>query len=368
MHPMTETANAHESPHDHLGSSISGFSEASLLELLRGALLGTASINNRDRAPSPLSSDYSSTIESLASKLGLKGFGLLTDSNAGASFRSLLEPNRFSDWSHNGMVGNNNGDDKILQLLLEQPSSRSNGNYMNERLHLGERTNIFGPSEYEPSPIAKISQALLGEETLEDTLKKLALFELLNKKQVPLTAQIFEELKHQIQNHGLATQRLHQHTQQNVEPKSKSSRSKKKSEDEDEESDSLGSDDKSSENTYESRTRKLRKTIRANLSKLREQREKLRGRLRVGWGETDQGISNSLFDQGSSKEKTEDEYDEYGEAGTEDVGEESRFSITQETPSEASTEEARTTRGQPKDETIDKAPCQRLCKKRSNCC
>lgn len=273
MHPMTETVHP-ESEVESMGSSVNGYND--VLDLLRAAILSaSSSSNHRDRGSSSLSSDYTTTLEALASKLGLKGFNLLTDSSLGNSFKSLVEPNRYPDWNHNVMTGQGSSDEKLLQLLLDQ-QSRSSSSF--DRLNVGERMNIFGASEYEPSPLTKISQALLGEETLEDTLKKLALFELLNKKQVPLTAQIFEELKHQLQHNLMANQKLHRHTQ-DVESGLKSSRSKKKIEEEEEDEES--ENEKSTSKKFESRSRKFRKTLRENLSKLREQREKLRGRLKA---------------------------------------------------------------------------------------
>lgn len=298
IHPMTETVNPDEPTLNMDETPRSSYNSMNLGDMLRGSLLAAAA----GEPISPNSGDMNFD-NSGSDKLSLKAFGLLSDSNSnvGSGYRPSsymsASPNRYNDWPATGGLVNN--DDRLMGLLLEQ--SRSGIDY--DRINGGDRLGLLGGHDLAPSPLsaAKLTAAsLLNDEvTLEEALKKLALFEILNKKQIPLASQIFDEMRGQLgpgtgfHNHG-----FHQHLQHEV-PNSpndikllKSLRSKQKAQKEqDEEAASDAEDENSSKNSGNSkskgnserrnRSKRLRKTIQANMAKLKDQTDRLRSRLRV---------------------------------------------------------------------------------------
>ncbi|XP_074595910.1 uncharacterized protein LOC141851033 isoform X2 [Brevipalpus obovatus] len=329
IHPMTETVNPDEPNLNMDETPRSSYNSMNLGDMLRGSLLAAAAAGE----PISQNSGDMNYDNSGSDKLGLKAFSLLSESNSnvGSGYRpsSFMSstPNRYNDWPATGGLVNN--DDRLMSLLLEQ--SRSGIDY--DRINGGDRLGLLGGHELSPSPLsaAKLTAAsLLNDEvTLEDALKKLALFEILNKKQIPLTSQIFDEMRGQIgpgtgfHNHG-----FHQHLQHEV-PNSpndikllKSLRNKQKAQqdeeaasDVDDESGGKNSGNSRSKGNSEKRNRskRLRKTIQANMAKLKDQTDRLRSRLRGNRGK-------------------DEEEDEYEDAGVEDEGEESRGKTRHEKP------------------------------------
>ncbi|XP_053209258.1 uncharacterized protein DDB_G0283357-like isoform X2 [Panonychus citri] len=143
----------------------------------------------------------------------LKGFSLLSDSASLSNLRSLLGGSSSSDLTSSllgssltsgsgGSSSTSSGpssgslNDRLLSSLLEQSSKTSTLDDLNEQLNpLHGAGHHHALTELTSSRLGS-SSGLLGEDIgFDDALKRLTMIEMLNKKQIPLTTTLIDELR-----------------------------------------------------------------------------------------------------------------------------------------------------------------------------